>query len=172
MKQAKARNRNIHTMYVDYKKAFNYVPHSWQIFMLEHYRIHPILVSFISTAMLQWETRPERRGIFQSHAFSPLWFCLALNPLSKLLNNTNIGFKLNHNSSFHTLLHLLYMDDIKIYATNNTELLKLADITQIFLTDIQMQFAVDKCRILSINRSKTIKKYIYTHYRRTNIRYL
>lgn len=50
---------------------------------------------------------------------------------------------------------LLYMDDIKINATTNSELKKLADITQTFYKDIQMQFSVDTCKIHSIIREKS-----------------
>ncbi|CAB3245221.1 unnamed protein product [Arctia plantaginis] len=168
MRQAQTKNRNIHMMYVDYKKAFDSVPHSWLLYVLDHYKIHPCLITFLSTAMLHWKTKLKlinnelttdlikiKRGIFQGDALSPLWFCMALNPLSELLDSTNIGFKLRCNNSFHILSHLLYMGDIKIYATNNTELNKLTDITQSFSTDIHMQFGVDKCKTHSINRGKT-----------------
>jgi hypothetical protein len=35
-----------------------------------------------------------KRGIFQGDELSPLWFTLALNPLSTLLNSTQYGFKM------------------------------------------------------------------------------
>ncbi|KAG6460308.1 hypothetical protein O3G_MSEX011898 [Manduca sexta] len=98
-----------------------------------------------------------QRGIFQGDALSPLWFCMALNPLSELLNNTGIGFKLKHENSHYIISHLMYMYDIKIYASNNSELTKLADITQLFSADIQMRFGVDKCKVHSISHGKTIQ---------------
>lgn len=61
-----------------------------------------------------------------------------------MLNDTYKEFKLKHDNIFHILSHLLYMDVIKIYATNYTELKELADIIQKFSTDIQMQFGVDE----------------------------
>jgi len=33
-----------------------------------------------------------QRGVIQGDILSPLWFCLALNPLSYLLNRTNYDF--------------------------------------------------------------------------------
>jgi hypothetical protein len=64
---------------------------------------------------------PISRGIFQGDSLSPLWFCLALNPLSKLLNNTKMGFDLKHgHREKQTVNHLFYMDDLKLYAANRT----------------------------------------------------
>ena len=58
-----------------------------------------------------------QRGIYQGDSLGPLWFCLALNPLSYLLNKTNYSFGINSgNQEMQRLNHLLYMDDIKLYA--------------------------------------------------------
>jgi len=48
------------------------------------------------------------RGIYQGDRLSPLWFCLALNPLSYVLNRTNYGFGINYNNQeIQRLNHLL-----------------------------------------------------------------
>ena len=54
-------------------------------------------------------------GIFQRDTLSPLLFCLALNPLSYLLDNLK-GYKI---SLTMNLTHSLYMDDIKLSAQND-----------------------------------------------------
>ena len=166
-RQALRRKRNIYTMFIDYKKAFDSVPHSWLIYILQHYKIHPIIVTFLQHTMQNWSTKLKfnnqteteniniRRGIFQGDSLSPLWFCLALNPLSTLLNNSNHGYKLkNHDNSFITLTHLLYMDDIKLFGNNLAEIEKLADVTESFSSDICMSFGIDKCKIQSVQRGK------------------
>jgi hypothetical protein len=56
-----------------------------------------------------------KQGIFQGDAFSPLWFTLAINPLSTLLNSTQYGFKMKDNrNTQYTISHMLYtyMDDL------------------------------------------------------------
>lgn len=174
-KQASTKRRNIFTMYIDYKKAFDSVPHSWLIYILEHYKIHPTLVHFLKTAMLSWKTIlklntgdtpvqteaiPIRRGIFQGDSLSPLWFCLALNPLSNLLNDSDNGFKIKYLNTSHTLSHLMYMDDIKLFGSSLQEIQNLANITQSFSSDIQMEFGIDKCKILSVRNGK-IQQNIY-----------
>ena len=56
-----------------------------------------------------------QRGIYQGDSLSPLWFFLALNPLSYLLNRTNYGFGIHSgNEEMQRLNYLLYMDDIKL----------------------------------------------------------
>ncbi|CAK1589159.1 unnamed protein product [Parnassius mnemosyne] len=175
-KQAVTKKRNIFTMFIDYKKAFDSVPHSWLIYILEHYKIHPQIIEFLKNAMLHWRTTLKlyngdscletdiiaiRRGIFQGDALSPLWFCLALNPLSNLLNRTDKGYKITNGNTHHTLSHLLYMDDIKLYASSLKDIHILADITESYSTDIQMEFGINKCRIQSIRRGKS-EQNLYT----------
>uniref|UniRef100_A0A2H1W504 SFRICE_021545 n=1 Tax=Spodoptera frugiperda TaxID=7108 RepID=A0A2H1W504_SPOFR len=120
MNHAVKSKTDIHTMFVDYQKAFDSVP----------------------------------RGIFQGGALGPLWFCMALNPLSHLLNKTNAGYTFTNNSTQYTISHLMYMDDIKLYAADQMLLSHLADVTQQFSTDICMQFGEDKCTVMSVVKGK------------------
>jgi hypothetical protein len=57
--QAFKKNRNICTTYIDYKKAFDSVPHDWLIRVLEIYKIDPITISFLKHAMSTWKTKIE-----------------------------------------------------------------------------------------------------------------
>ena len=50
--------------------------------------------------------------------------------------------------------HLLYMDDLKLYARSNKEIESLVNTERIFSDDNHMQFGLDKCakvRKTSIN---------------------
>ncbi|PZC84738.1 hypothetical protein B5X24_HaOG204286 [Helicoverpa armigera] len=168
--------KEIHAMFIDYQKAFDSVPHSWLSHVLNIYKIHPTLKRFLQTTMQNWQTTLRinqgtssvstepisiKRGIFQGDALSPLWFCMALNPLSHLLDKSEIGYTLTDNNTSYTLSHLMYMDDIKLYAANTNDLFKLADITQQFSNDICMQFGVDKCKILSIVKENTTPNHVH-----------
>ena len=44
------------TAWIDYKKAFDSVPHSWIPKCLHMYKIHPVLITFIEESMSQWKT--------------------------------------------------------------------------------------------------------------------
>ncbi|CAK1593328.1 unnamed protein product [Parnassius mnemosyne] len=168
MKQAISNRKNISTMYIDYRKAFDSVPHSWLLYVLQHYKIHPQIIHFLKNSMQHWKTTlktigtscleipeiPIRRGIFQGDALSPLWFCLALNPLSQMLNKTNHGYSIITPHKHTTLTHLMYMDDIKLYSNTTQSLHRLADITQSFSNDIHMEFGIDKCKTFSVKNRK------------------
>lgn len=170
MSQAYKDKRNIYTAYIDYRKAFDSIPHSWLAQILKIYKISPVLSRFLLSAMGKWTTSLRlqsesnyiitepiniRRGIFQGDALSPLWFCLGLNPLSGMLNESGRGFNIKHRGkTLNKLSHLMYMDDIKIYSSTPEHLKQLLKITETFSRDIQMGFGLEKCRVQNINQGK------------------
>jgi len=52
------------------------------------------------------------------------------------------------------LNHLVYMDDIKLYAATNNELQDLLQLTQPFSRVIKMSFGFEKCKTLSTAKGK------------------
>ncbi|CAK1583447.1 unnamed protein product [Parnassius mnemosyne] len=95
------RNRlNLSVSWIDYKKAFDSVPHTWLKRVLKLYKVNCTVRDFLGQCMGLWSTilcylgerRKDaenhiriRRGIFQGDCLSPIWFCLSPNPLSTLL---------------------------------------------------------------------------------------
>lgn len=166
MHQAYSAKRNIFTLYIDYQKAFDSVPHSWLKEILNIYKISPNIVNFMKTTMERWrshlsvdgfmsnETIRIRRGIFQGDALSPLWFCLAANPLSTMLNTCK-GFEIKHQGVKQAeITHLMYMDDIKLYAGREQHLRSLLKITEQFSKDTAMRFGLQKCKTQHIRQGK------------------
>ena len=99
--------RNLSTAWIDYRKAFDSVPHSWILKTMQTYKVSPTLINLLNHSMSTWKTTmilnystskivtnpiSIKNGIFQGDSLSPLLFCLALAPLSNLLNNTNMGY--------------------------------------------------------------------------------
>ena len=82
-----------------------------------------------------------RCGIFQGDTLSPLLFCLSLNPLSYLLDELS-GYKVANTT---TLTHLLYMDDLKLFAPNDVGLQRLIDLVETFSSDIGMTWNSEVC---------------------------
>lgn len=121
------KQRNLSVAYIDYRKAFDNIPHSYLLEVLKLYGIHPKIVSFFTDAMCKWITNVRlgnvktkdigiKRGIFQGDTFSPLWFCLSLCPLGRVLNESSNGYRIKCGELHYSFTRLLYMDDLKLFA--------------------------------------------------------
>ena len=66
LENCKKRKKNLSTAWIDYKKAFDSVPHSWILKCLQMYKIHPVLITFIEESMSpmedQHDTSPQGRS--------------------------------------------------------------------------------------------------------------
>lgn len=169
---ARKSKNNLYTAYVDYKKAFDSVPHSWLLETLKLHKIDRHIVTFLQHVTTMWNTTLTynangeqiqaghvqiKRGIFQGDALSPLWFCLAVRPLTVLLNNMHRGYTLKDRE----ISHLWYMDDLKLYSRKEEHLQQLLDAVGRFSTDIRMQFGLDKCRTNYMVKGKWAEKKNY-----------
>ncbi|KAL1448377.1 hypothetical protein WDU94_008928 [Cyamophila willieti] len=169
LNHAQKKNRKLSCCFIDYQKAYDSVPHDWLVEVLKIYKIHPAITNLLKTLMENWRTTlciqksthnnssteiKIKRGIFQGDSLSPLWFCLALNPLSKLLLRTKLGYKLNTSGGSQIVSHQLYMDDLKLYAPSHETLNQLVTLVERFSSDISMKFGLDKCKVINVNRGK------------------
>jgi len=162
LKDCKERKVALHAAWIDYKKAFDSVPHSWLIKSLEMVKVSRTVIEFMKDAMGKWKTELTvngeniglcniRRGIFQGDSLSPLWFVIALMPLSKMLQNTGKGYQLRNGTK---VSHLLFMDDLKLYGKSEAEAKLLAGTVHDFSRDIRMEFGLAKCASIAMKRGK------------------
>ena len=93
-----------------------------------------------------------QRGIFQGDALSPLLFIIAMMPLNHILRKCTAGYKLS--SAQEKINHLMYMDDIKLFAKNEKELKTLIHAVRIYSQDIGMEFGIEKCAMLVMESGK------------------
>ena len=138
------------------------------------YGISPHITTFIADTMENWTTnlhlRHEegeivvrnvriKRGIFQGDSLSPLLFCLSIDPLSRLLNSKDEGYNMSpRGQAPQKVGHLLYMDDLKLYASSDTMLKNQLNTVKEFSVGITMKFGLDKCATVSIEKGKLKKK--------------
>lgn len=161
-KTAVQRKQSLFTAYIDYQKAFDSVPHSWLMEVLSLYGVEKQVREFLAQAMKSWTTElclnaPGfqlragtiyiKRGIFQGDSLSPLWFCLALKPLTSMLNNLKLGYVLRKGFQ---ISHLWYVDDLKVFSSTKEYLHRLLGTVSAFSNDIEMKFGLDKCKICSM----------------------
>ena len=96
-----------------------------------------------------------KRGIFQGDSLSPLLFVLSMVPLSLILKKVNACYKWGKKE--YKLNHLLFMDDLKLYAKSEEQTNMLVRTVYVFSTDIGMEFGIKKCGILTMKRGKIVK---------------
>lgn len=169
--QATQKQRNLSMAYIDYKKAYDSVPHSYLLKVLQLYKVDGNVIRLMQHAMGMWSTSLHitdgtavlrsrtlsiRRGIFQGDTFSPLWFCLAMNPLSKALNQCNYGYQLKSGERSTRVTHTFYMDDLKLFAESVQRLHQLLQLVTTFSNDIRMEFGIDKCRSIHLRRGQVM----------------
>ena len=135
----------------------------WILHCLKMYKISHEVIKFIEQTMKTWrvELTAEgrsiadtkiKRGIFQRDALSPLLFIIAMMPLNHILRKCAAGYKLSR--SQEKINHLMYMDDIRLFAKNEKELETLIHTIRIYSQDIGMEFGIEKCVMLIMKSGK------------------
>ena len=166
LKDCKKRHTDLSMAWIDYRKTYDLVPHSWVNECIKMFRIAENLRTFLQKIMQQrrllltvnGEDLGEvnvTRGIFQGDSLSPLLFVLSMVPLSLILKKVNACYKLGKKEC--KLNHLLFMDDLKLYAKSEEQTNTLVRTVHVFSTDIGMDFGIKKCGILTMKRSKIVK---------------
>ena len=162
---AHRRRTNLAVAWIDYQKAYNSVPHSWILETLRLYKIGPRIKNMVQESIKHWRTKLNFSGqtlaeiqiqctIFQADALSPLLFCVALNPLSNIIEVAGYGYKMK---SGHQIHHLLHMDGLKLYAKKEREVDSLINTVRIFSEDMGMKFGLAKCaRLIAESRERLI----------------
>ncbi|XP_068741787.1 uncharacterized protein [Montipora capricornis] len=96
-----------------------------------------------------------KRGIFQGDSLSPLLFVLSMVPLSLILRKVNGYYEWGKKD--YKLNHLLYMDDLKLFAKSEEQIDTLARTVHVLSTDIGMEFGMKKCEIRTMKRGKVVR---------------
>ena len=157
----KRRHKNLAMAWVDYKNAYDMVPHSWIIACLRLYRVSDNVVNFKERSMTNWKVQLTscgetlglvniRRGIFQGDRLSPLLFVICMIPLTEVLRKVKMGYTLDGVK----INHLLFMDDLKLFAKKENEIDSLTSTVNLISRDIGMEFGIKKCGVVTFRRGK------------------
>lgn len=177
MNQAVKKKRNLYTCFIDYVKAYDKIPHSWIIHTLQLYKINTKYINFLQNIMKKWQTTITlkvntetmktakvqiKRGIYQGDSLSSLLFCICMNPLSTLLKHNDKGFQIKTRENNHTLTHLFYIDDLKLYGNSEENLLNSIELVEKYSKEIKMELGTNKCKIQAIQKGKLTTEVEYT----------
>ena len=166
IKEVKSRNKNLAMAWIDYKKACDMVPHSWIIECLDLYGVAENIKSLLVNNMEKWKVMlcsgnsefgevKIKRGIFQGDSLSPLVFVLTSIPLTLVLRKAKATYEFSE--SKEKINHLIFMDDLKLYSRSEKGLDSLVQTVRVFSEDIGMEFGIEKCAMLVIEKGKIVK---------------
>ena len=168
MRNCKRRQVNLSMVWIDYRKAYDMVPHSWIRKTLEMCGVAENVKEVLSESMKTWRTELTsgntslgqveiKRGIFQGDSLSPLLFVMCMIPLTYILRKVEAGYRLGQDRN-RKINHLLFMDDLKLYGKNEGEAEVLTNTTRIFTKDINMEFGLQKCGYINLEKGKVVNK--------------
>ncbi|MEG0362112.1 MAG: reverse transcriptase family protein [Longicatena sp.] len=151
-------NSNIISTWIDIKKAFDNVSHL-QLKKILHENNFPNYINkFILHLLDNWKTtlyidsQKQRtikieKGILQGDSLSPTLFCMLMETISRKLNAENTPkILIPTKDGFTPINHLLYIDDIKLYASNVDDMNYILNIAKKCIEHLGMEININKSR--------------------------
>ena len=116
-KDCKRQLTSLAVAWIDYRKAYDMVPHSWIQKCMEMFGVAVNVGSFANISMKQWNTEVTasyqrlgnvkiRHGVFQGDSLYPLLFVLVMIPLTLVLRQTKACYELKKGGK--KINHLLF----------------------------------------------------------------
>lgn len=166
LKDCKKRKTNLAIAWIDYRKAYDFVPHSWILECLNMFGIANNIRSLIEKSMKKWKLLltsngselceiDVKRGIFQGDSLSPLLFVVCMIPLSLILRKVNASYEWGKKE--FKINHLLFMDDLKLFGKSEDQIDSLVQTVFLFSKDIGMEFGLKKCGVIVLKRGKLVR---------------
>ena len=167
IREVKFRKNNLAMAWIDYKQAYDMVPHSWIKECLDLFGVAENIKILLVNSMEKWRVMSRagnselgeidiKRGVFQEDSLSPLVFVLALISLSLILRKAKAACEFS--GSKEKINHVFFfMDDLKLYSRNEKELNSLVQTIHILSEDIGMEFGIEKCAMLVGEKEKIVK---------------
>ena len=95
------------------------------------------------------------KGLPQGDALCPRLFRLCLNPVAWLLSASQ-GYRLSKPLETK-VTHLLYVDDLKVFAASEAKLNTVLRATSTAMQDIGLQWNPKKCNVIHVRRGKQVE---------------
>ena len=146
----KASGNNLKTTWIDVKKAFDSVDHSYLIECIKMLNFPPWIYPFLKSTISKWKIdiklnnktileKSIQKGILQGDSLSPLLFVLCMDPLSRKLNSVYPKIAIKMETEQYVSNHLLFIDDLKLYSEKEDIMKKMCDETEKFFCVVGLE---------------------------------
>ena len=147
---------SLKAMWVDVKKAFDSVSHTYLLACLRHLGLANWILRFLETTISHWRIKAlaygesvlekqVKRGILQGDSLSPLLFVLCMDPLSRALSGKYPKVSVPTGGPVdYTTNHLLFIDDLKLLSESEEVLIEMSDETQRFFRAVGLEMNREK----------------------------
>ena len=167
MRDAVLHHRNLFCFWIDVRKAFDSVSHSWLIKMLEIHRFPRKLVTIFISIMKSWSVyiqipvkdgyKQSRviqliNGILQGDTYCPQLYGLSVNVIAWVIRSTE-GYTLSKPISLK-VTHTLFVDDLKGYAKSFDRLKFILNLIRNYMEDAGLLWNPKKCKSIAFKRGK------------------
>ena len=162
--------RNLSMAWVDVTKAYDSVDHEWLSEMMSINRFPRWLSRVVTKLSKAWNTRivtrtklgvkiaetiQFRRGLPQGDSLCPRLFTICLNTIAWKLKATE-GYRLSKPIDTK-VTHLLYIDDLKIFAASAPKLNTVMKSARSAMQDIGLDWNPKKCSVVHIKRGVKVQ---------------
>ena len=163
-------SRTLSVGWIDFEKAYDRVPHEWLTSVLDTIRAPRWVGATVGRLLPMWRTvmgvrsvkrtvrtRPIvcKRGLFQGDSLSPLLLCHAILPLSHALKKLN-GYRIRRSTVKGSITHMLYMDDLKLYAESPAALTEALSVVDRVASAVGMKLGLRKCGVAHMQKGKVL----------------
>ncbi|KAF7682751.1 LINE-1 retrotransposable element ORF2 protein, partial [Astathelohania contejeani] len=136
--------------WIDAKKVLDFIDHKYLVECISKLGFPKWIPCFVKEITSKWSLNvrvgPERivnkrvnKGILQCDSLSPLLFVLCIYPLSRRLNERYPKVSIHAEEISHATNHLLFIDDLKLLATNSTVMGNMVKETESFFKTIGLE---------------------------------
>ena len=156
LNESKTRRKNLAMAWIDDKKAYDMVPQSWILHCLKMYDTLPSRTVYREDhGNLDSGFDSKRQKLCRDkdpNRHIPGICTITMIPINHILRKCTAGYKLS--KSQEKINHVMYMDNIKLFAKKKKELQTLIQTVRIYSQDIGMEFGVEKCAMLVMTSGK------------------
>ena len=146
---------NVYCCFLDASRAYDRVSHKTLFKMLVTRNVPLIFIRILSywykhqTLFVKWGNCMSlsfcvTNGVRQGSVLSPYLFCIYVDKISKQLNSSKIGCKIND----MLINHLFYADDLCLFSPSSKGLQVLLNICYSCADELSLIFNISKCKIM------------------------